>query len=535
MSHFSEELNPNTMSNTTQAASETDKHVQGYADLLKASHTRAGLVDYRLKGNVYGHPNLVNVAFTASPVSHETLGKTLTALKAKIGDVQPGLNLSGSDCFIIPEEFTPEVEGKRASPTGVVKYHLSEMNAKPGKYVFIGAAEAMVTHFLQHLVGFVKQKKTGANSTQILRMIHLVEMMSTSTDRLISFVQGFHGHWTSTTDPLDKETGTKGKLKRVWVPLPIRANQGAVMLTLDNKYIVDKIIHTRDEARKARGVNLHAIHQEMLDSAVIEPYKPPVKAKTTAKTSVKAVSAFDPPPMVVSKKKEAPVKTELQKIIAADRKSGPTRKVIKPSDPTYNPSHLLSQSKMVRAILEGIPGSKAIISKVSADVKRFIDDLFNEIVITLTDAAVNIMVVNGTTTLSNTIAIAAVKTYLSVVQGSDPSDLKNKVSAMISAIIATTERLSVEKKRKVGMATERRLERKSKLEGSAFDAPPPSTGFESPSASSSTEASDEEADDNDNDEVISSTVAEPGINREEMVDGSVTLQANFDPNNLPSI
>ncbi|MFA5091092.1 MAG: hypothetical protein WC483_00390 [Candidatus Paceibacterota bacterium] len=398
---------------------------------------REAFVSWILGGGKYGHHSLFPIRFTEHSVTHDALTKLIAELakKGKPTLVSGKLNFVDSMCYFVPLALRPREEKTGGGDSGVKMFKFGTINARPGSFILLAAAEAILCYFTQCLIDAMKLRVDPTKGAHMLDCEDIANFLATTQDPVLCHLNLFYKRWRTDVPYSDmiveekekkvpegaaaavKPTKPKTIHKRIYHALTFDVPNAKHRMGDDERYIVDQILETRAGAMKKRGAALYA--------TTLAKYK----AGPAAAKKVVAPAAVDPAAVAPKKKRDAPIRSDLAIAVDADRKkqkeAGIEAKHYVPTEEGYDPTPLLSQKKFAKAVIASIPDARLYIGKIKPEVGRFFDDAFNEILFSMVNLSISKMVLLESLKMTPSIANCAVKDFFDTLCGSKPNDARN--------------------------------------------------------------------------------------------------------------
>jgi hypothetical protein len=237
----------------------------------------------------------------------------------------------------------------------------------------------------------------------VLSTEHVSTLVANSKDPVVRSLSSFYDRWEKQVRSFDVQL-PGGKVKRKWHPLPIAFPDVEATIPDYLRVLIDSILEKRSSTLRERG-------QKLAQKLILSR-----QGKQKGSPAVKEEK---------KKKPKAPTRSALQ--IAIDdlrKKDETTPKVLKPNETGYNITRALSQGSITKMLLSDVPDSQLYIGKVAAKAKRFIDDLYNEILITLCNVAIEGMATSGELRLTPEISMMAINAYFYSIVGTENSSVR---------------------------------------------------------------------------------------------------------------
>jgi len=364
------------------------------------------VVEQEMLGNKYGHPALWPLLYQKTSLTHDAYAKLTAELAKKNITLNQGLNFIESKCYFVPKELNQRTPERGES--GVICHKLSSIKHRPGAYSIVSAASVIAAHVVDAIVKTMKIRTGDSKNGLVKHTLQIQHIKQTleSDDPMLANVGVFFDRWMKEVKFVEVEKA-KGGMKKVWIPLHIDFPDAGDIMPLDMRYIFDSILTERTEARRKRG---QALYKSLVDSGKLRIKKEPETPK----------------------EKKASNRSELAIAIASDKQKRvgeSPQKALKHTDIDYDGTDHLTQKDLISRILSHNPESEAFIGKIDPAVRRFLDDLVNHIIISITDISISFMLAADSLTLSSKLAGMAIETFFTVIYGSRCSELKRKVIA----------------------------------------------------------------------------------------------------------
>jgi hypothetical protein len=411
---------------------------------------REALVTWWATGHKYGNPRLFQNRFNKHQLTHDAYTKLSEKLQKKGVTLQPGLNFVESLCYQVPKDLLPRAvkeDGKEkvgGGDSGVIVYRFGNVNCRPGSYMLLAASESVASYFIEKLVEAMKARRNvGAKAPMLhtLQMEYIADLLRGSKDPILNYLSGFYERWTKEVHHPDVPSkGDKTTVKQKWLPLVIPFPDVEAVINANQKYLVDHIVDTHIASMKKRGQTLY---QNMVDSG-----------RLTLK-SAREAKPKDAEPVEEKKKRFIPPpKSELQKAIEEDRKKKDAEprapvKHYRPCEIGYDITPLLSQKDFTDQLLNRIPDARSVIAKIVPAVRRFVDDMFNEVLITMTNLALSSMSVAESSKMTRQITFCAIESFFDIICGLATSEARDHATASAKAICSAYERKMEKRREKI--------------------------------------------------------------------------------------
>lgn len=454
---------------------------------------RRRIVERCCVGDVYGNPSLINCRYEKTTVSHDKYAK----LVEKYGEEMrtPGFKFFNTFAFYIPNElFVPnsivvtvmekfvnpktkreeevEKEIRTASDkvfpgngdSGVLEYHWSGFNTDPGCDILMAAAEDLVRRLIAEIVKSMRMQHSMTKSA----VRHELSLQTISTyagaaeTPFTHYVAAFFKEWSqdikithSTMKKKAKDGTVSDSISSFYHPLPISFPNPEASLRGDDRDIIDGIIKNYAETMAERGRNLFNKMEE-------EGRSIRGRAKNENKDKDKDKG---------QKPKSVKVKSDYEIALEQMRKDQKGDPKEKPSvtEKGFDIEPYLSHGQLTAKALSRIPGYDQIVGGVRQECKRFFDDFFNRVLVTLTQSAIEFCAVYKSKTITADIAFCSVRAFFIAVFMNNASEVEKEVMAHCNKVYGVYTAHQRKKSDKVRKAKEAREYRIDAMEGEGED------------------------------------------------------------------
>lgn len=438
-----------TLASTSVATPTKEKEKpKRFGSRMIALPRREAFVQWIVNGGRYGHHDLFPIRFTQHELTHEAYSKLTVELAKKKVVLAPGkLGYVESQCFFVPATLKPVDEKKSGKgESGVLAFRYSSVNVRPGSYMLIAVAEAIVFYFASQLTETMKIRVDPAKGAHTLSCDDISLFLSTTQDPVLAHLRLFYERWKKNVTftevkKLDKKT-QKTVISRLYHPLGFVVPNAKLRMSDNQRHIIDQIAETRQAAMKKRGEELYAkaLAKGSLRKFAIVEKKEEVKKEGEKK-----------------KGRQGVVRTEFTVAVDADRKGAKEEKHLSPEDDGYDPSSLLSQGSFAKDIFLSIPDAKLYIGKLRPEAKRFFDDMFNELLFSLVGIAITKMHLVESLKMTPRIVGCTIKDFFDALCGTEPSNARTLSISRADEIEKEYEAAMARKHTKNEEAKKRRL------------------------------------------------------------------------------